>query len=343
MLRQQIVMPQELFQHQPARAAESARDAEHAHRSEEVQRPRQVAQQEAYRNQIEEYSERSRDPVVRHPALAVHIADRHFNDRSPVPGSQRRNKPVQFAVQRNLLQNRPPVRLEGGAEVMDIDAAELGHHPVRHARRQTPKPEIVDALLAPPAYDVIALGDLLEEHRDVVRVVLQVPVHGNDVLAAGVVEASRQAGGLPKVPPQLHHRHPAVHRRDFTKQRERAILRAVIYQDNLETLAMALHDRLQAIVEVGHVFLFVVQRYDNGVLRHGKHDYTRAVARNPLFLVSGGTLLDTIPVTSFGLVYGRSKPRTTYLDCLPFQQVAKDSLAVGRQSFFGIRTRSPHS
>ena len=159
-----------------------------------------------------------------------------------MPRRQGRDEPVQFPVQRHLLQNVAPVRLECRPKVVDIDATDLRHHPVGDARRNAPHPEIVDAILAPPAHDVVSRGNLLQEHRNVAGIMLQIAIHGDDVLAPCMIEPRRQSRGLPEVAPQLDHRDPAVHRRDFPQHSERVIARAIVDQDNLEALAMGFHD-----------------------------------------------------------------------------------------------------
>ena len=84
---------------------------------------------------------------------------------------------------------------------MDVHTAQLGHEPVCATGRNAPQPEIIDPLLAPPADDVVTLADLLQENRNVGRVVLQVSVHGDDVLAPGMVKPRGKRRGLAKIPP----------------------------------------------------------------------------------------------------------------------------------------------
>jgi len=44
----------------------------------------------------------------------------------------------------------------------------------------------------------------------------------------------------------------------FAQHGERAIAGAVVHQHDFEGLAVGLHDRFQAVVEVGDILLFVV-------------------------------------------------------------------------------------
>ena len=146
-------------------------------------------------------------------------------------------------------------------------------------RRDAPHDEVVDALLAPAADDVVALAQLLQEHRNVVGIVLQIAVHGDDVFAFGVIEARGQRGGLAEVAAQLDHHHAAVDRGNLLQHPEGVVAAAVVDEDQLERLAGGFHDHLQAVVELGDVLFFVVKRYDDGVLRHRLIYYNVELAR----------------------------------------------------------------
>src|SRR4029450_4737424 len=126
--------------------------------------------------------------------------------------------------------------------------AKFCHHPVGNAGWDATQPEIVDTLLAPAGYDVIALADLLEDHGDVGGVVLQVAIHSDDVLASCVVKSCGESGGLPEVAAQFHHRHTAVDGSDFAQQGEGAIDRSVVDKNDLATLAVRPHHPPPTIV-----------------------------------------------------------------------------------------------
>src|ERR1700690_412497 len=106
-----------------------------------MQWARKIAQKKANGDEIEEDTESAGDAVMRNAALAVDVADRHFADRCAIPRSQRRDEAVQFAVERNLIENFAAISFEGGAEIVNLDAAQLGHQPVRNAGGNAPHPE----------------------------------------------------------------------------------------------------------------------------------------------------------------------------------------------------------
>ena len=102
---------------------------------------------------------------------------------------------------------------------------------------------------------------------------LEIAVHGDDVLTACVVEAGGQGRSLAKVAAQFDDRDPAIHSSNFAQQLESSVARPVIDENDLETLTARLHHRLQAVVEVHDILLLIMERDDDGVLRHGRTLY----------------------------------------------------------------------
>src|SRR2546430_1571207 len=117
---------------------------------------------------------------------------------------------MQLSVERNLLQNLATICLKGRAEVVNIHAADFGHQPVGATRWNAAEPEIIDAAPAPTTDDVVAVGNLLQKKRDIGRIVLQIAVHGNNVFAAGMVEAGGKTPRLAKISSHFDYRPPAV-------------------------------------------------------------------------------------------------------------------------------------
>src|SRR6202521_6067926 len=158
-----ICLVQELLQNEPAGNSAARHYAEHPNRAEEMQRAGKIFEQEADGDEVEEDAEGARDSVMRSAAFPVHVLDGYFDNRRAVPRRQRRNEAVELSVERDLSQDFAAVSFESGAEVVDVNAAQLGHEPVGAARREAAQPEIVDAILAPSADDVVALGNFFEE------------------------------------------------------------------------------------------------------------------------------------------------------------------------------------
>ena len=73
---------------------------------------------------------------------------------------------------------------------------------------------------------------------------------------------------LQKIAAQLDHRDAAIDRRHLAQHVERAVAGSIVDQDDFEALAIGLHYRLQAVVEVGDVLLLVMQGYNDGIPGH---------------------------------------------------------------------------
>jgi hypothetical protein len=175
---------------------------------------------------------------------------------------------VHLAVKRDVLDDFAAVGLEGGAKVVDVDAAEGGHEPVGCARRDAAQKEVVGTLRTPSADDVVTFFKFREEVWDLVGIVLEIAVHGEDVVTLGVVEAGGERGGLTEVAAKFDDEHTAVYGSNFFKETVGSVAGAIVHKNELEGFADLLHDGLETVVEGGDVFFLVVKRNDDGILRH---------------------------------------------------------------------------
>src|SRR4029079_10841596 len=114
------------------------------------------------------------------------------------------------AVDGDLGQDLPAVRLEAAVEVMEVDLGEAAGHPVEQERGEPLARRILPALLpAGDEVEVLLLEDG-EEAGDLLRVVLEVTIHGDDDRAARVVEAGAQGRGLAEVAAQADELDPGI-------------------------------------------------------------------------------------------------------------------------------------
>ena len=250
---------------------ENSATRDHAEQSgwtEKVERARHIAEEESYREQIEEDSQSARNSVVRFSAGTNDILDRHFDDFRAVQSSESGNEAVHFTVEANVLDDFAAIDFEGGAEVVDIDSRELGHHPIGNARRQAAHDEIVDALLAPAADDVAAGGFKgLQHYRDVVRVVLQVAVHGNNDFAGSVVKTGGEGGGLAVIALETDDGDARIVERNLAKNLRSRVAALIVHIDEFDRFEAAGHHSGEAGMELADAFLFVMKRDDDRIFR----------------------------------------------------------------------------
>ena len=97
---------------------------------------------------------------------------------------------------------------------------------------------------------------------------LEVAVHGEDVVALGVIESGCKSRGLTEIATEFDDENAAVDGGNFFEEAIGSVAGAIVDKDQLEGFADRFHNGLEAIVESCDVFLFVVERNDDGIFRH---------------------------------------------------------------------------
>ena len=119
--------------------------------------------------------------------------------------------------------------------------------------------------LLPAAHQVkTVFGDHPVEFGHFVRVVLEVGVHGNDHLALGGAEALVQRWALAVVAAHSDPLHAGVGLGESQDLRPRAVLAAIVHQQDLVAHAHAADHLVQAGGELGQRFALVQQGNDDG-------------------------------------------------------------------------------
>ena len=150
---------------------------------------------------------------------------------------------------------------------MQRDARELRHQPVGDLRRHAARPQVVHALLAPAADDVVAFVELREQLRNFLGRVLQIAVHGDDHLAGGGVESGGERGRLPVVARKADRAHVRVARRQHLERLRRAVAAAVVHVDDFRSATDQKEHRREAARELLDRPRFVEERDDDRQLQ----------------------------------------------------------------------------
>src|SRR4029078_2026602 len=103
-----------------------------------------------------------------------------------------------------LAEHLAAVKLEAAVEVVQLHLGELPRHPVEGQRRQLLAGRVAPLALPPRDEVEVAALERGEEARDLLGVVLQVTVDGEDEPAAAVVDPRRKRRRLAEVAAQAH-------------------------------------------------------------------------------------------------------------------------------------------
>jgi hypothetical protein len=191
------------------------------------------------------------------------VPDGDLRDLRPELVRERRQEAVHLAVEPRFVDDLGAVGLQRAAVVVQANPGHTPDQPVGCAGRHAARCPVL-TVLTPAADDVIALVDLLEQTRDVAGVVLQIPVHQNDHVSRGVVEACRQGGRLPEIAPELDELESRIAGAEGGGALEGGVAAPVVDHDDLVGLARPLQHRGQSLVERRDALLLVVDGDDDG-------------------------------------------------------------------------------
>ena len=198
-------------------------------------------------------------------AVAGRVADVDLDDGGPAREHERLRELLAADRAEHRLDRLAAVRVEGAAEVRDVDPGEAAEHPVDEPRGQRAPPGVV-ARGPPAARDVVAGLDRLDEPRHVLRRVLEVAVHRHDDRAADAGQARVHRGVLAGVPLQAHRPHARVGLVQPLERREGPVGRPVVDVEHLVGAAEGLEGARQPGVQLVERRLLLEERHDDGEL-----------------------------------------------------------------------------
>ena len=173
---------------------------------------------------------------------------------------------MHFAIEVDTLKAFAPIDLQTAAGVVNPVPHDQPAQKIRAARRE-PLEEAILAVLAPAADHIqIVLLKIVDHALDVGGIVLQISVHGNDIIILCRMNARIHRGGLTEITPEFDQ----FERDKQTRQLDRVVLGAVIHKDDLIRQPDLLQRKLYLAVEFLYVSFFIKQRCDD---RYAFHVY----------------------------------------------------------------------
>src|SRR5579859_2566598 len=98
-----------------------------------------------------------------------------------------------------MLKHLPAVGFEGASIIMQVGPTHSRDETIGYPGGQLAAQTRVLAMLAPATDNIVALVQLLQETRNIYRVVLKIAIHENQHLAGAMMNTGRNGGGLPIV------------------------------------------------------------------------------------------------------------------------------------------------
>ncbi len=227
-----------------------------------MQRAVPVAADEGHGQEVEEPAQVALEAVARAAVLARPVVDGKLGDAEAAVVREHGDEAVQLAVQPQAVDDLGAVRLQAAVHVVQADAGERARDAVEDAREE-PARERVAPVRLPAGDQVEALVELREQPRDLGGIVLQVAVDRDDGVAACLVEAGHERGGLAEVAAQPDDADVLLGVVESRQRGERAVGRAVVDEDRLPLGVQRLERRAQLVVEQCDAAFLVVNGNDD--------------------------------------------------------------------------------
>lgn len=165
------------------------------------------------------------------------------------------NEAVHLAEKVDVFEALTAVGLQAATGIMDMVMDEDFTKEIRNARRNLLAPRIL-ALITPARHDIIALIDLFDEERDIVRVILEITVERDDDIARCRLDAGIKSRGLTEIFPK----NDELHWDTSLGFEQSSILRPIINKDNLIRITDFFERCLDPTMQLKYIPLFVIKR-----------------------------------------------------------------------------------
>ncbi len=241
--------------------------------SEEVDGAREIAVEEFDGEEVEHDAEGAADAVVAGAVWGGDVFDGDFGDFGAGHVREGGDETVVVAVEGDVVEEVAAIGFEGGAEVVNIDAGDFADEEVGELGGDAAEEEAIDPFFSPAGDDVVAFVDFGDELGELVGVVLEVAIHGNDDVAAGVIEAGGECGGLAEVAAEVDDEDVGVGFGELAEAGVGVVLGAIVDVDDFVGFGVVFADEdevaREGVVELLDGVDFVVHGDDHGEVGGG--------------------------------------------------------------------------
>ena len=185
-----------------------------------------------HKEQITQHFEGPAESVLTAAKLASVVPHSHLCNAATFKGNQHRYEAVQLAVQPQVFGNVGLEYAQGAAIIPQIYTGCMPYDEVGDETGDFPQKKTVLPVQALAGYHIPASAFGQRQHGgNVCRIVLQIPVHGGNILAASLLYASHERKALAVIFSKRNHRKPRMLQGAQCPQT--AVRRTIIDVDNL--------------------------------------------------------------------------------------------------------------
>ena len=251
------------LQHAVSASQHRGNQERYAQQREPDGRVRREPQDHLQSDQVEEDLPDPSEAVLRPPEASWPMVDDDLVEPPPRKRDQRCDEAVHVGKKNHPLDDLAPIRPECAAAVVDADSGQATDEPVGRPRWQLASDQGILARSSPTADYVEPSIQPRDEPRNIVRVVLEIAVHGHHHVSRRTVESGLQGGALAEVAREPDGLHSRIVHRDRPQPGGRSVRTAVVHEDQLIRDRFVLQHLRELPIQGLDVLLLVEQGHDD--------------------------------------------------------------------------------
>jgi len=163
----------------------------------------------------------------------------------------------------------PSVAFQGTAVVVQMDSTDPADQTIGQVRGEdSGKPGILAVL--PPAVDhVVTLFELLHDARNILGIILEIRVQGNDDCPPGIIKSGGNGSGLPEIADKLQDTNPLIQGSQALEFLGTSIGTSIVDEENFATGLPGDQTLVETVVQGFEGLEFVKNGNDDGELKPG--------------------------------------------------------------------------
>jgi len=163
----------------------------------------------------------------------------------------------------------PSVAFQGTAVVVQTDSTDPADQTIGQVRGENPgKPGILAVL--PPAVDhVVTLFELLHDAGNILRIILEIRVQGNNDCPPGIIKSGGNGSGLPEIANKLQDPNPLIQDSQALEFLGTPIGASIVDEENFAAGSPGDQTLVETVVQGPEGLEFIKNGNDNGELKPG--------------------------------------------------------------------------
>lgn len=163
----------------------------------------------------------------------------------------------------------PSVAFQGTAVVVQMDSTDPADQTIGQARgKDSGQPGIL-AVLSPAVDHVVTLFELLHDAGNILRIILEIRVQGNNDCSPGIIKSGGNGSGLPEIANKLQNPNPLIQDSQALEFLGTPIGASIVDEENFAGRFPGDQTLVKTIVQGFEGLKFIKNGNDNGELKPG--------------------------------------------------------------------------